>query len=50
MCASVPARSTSVTRTADELSIVCDDAAVPADVQAERGWRAHSGHLIPTGV
>lgn len=31
---------TSVTRTADELSIVCDDAAVPADVQAERGWRA----------
>jgi hypothetical protein len=29
----------SVTRTADELSVVCDDAAVPADVQAERGWR-----------
>jgi hypothetical protein len=30
---------TSVTRTADELSIVCDDDAVPHDVQAERGWR-----------
>ena len=31
---------TSITRTNDELSIVCDDDAVPADVQAERGWRA----------
>jgi uncharacterized protein len=31
---------TSITRTADELSIVCDDDAVPHDVQAERGWRA----------
>lgn len=30
---------TSVTRTDEELSIVCDDDAVPADVQAERGWR-----------
>jgi hypothetical protein len=30
---------TSVTRTADELSIVCDAAAVPGDVRAERGWR-----------
>jgi hypothetical protein len=30
---------TSITRTGDELSIVCDDDAVPADVQAERGWR-----------
>jgi hypothetical protein len=30
---------TSVTRTTDELSIVCDQDAVPADVQAERGWR-----------
>jgi hypothetical protein len=29
----------SITRTPDELSIVCDDAAVPSDVQAERGWR-----------
>ncbi|MCU1231975.1 MAG: hypothetical protein JWO97_4859 [Acidobacteria bacterium] len=31
---------TSVTRTPEELSIVCDDDAVPADVRAERGWRA----------
>jgi hypothetical protein len=31
---------TSVTRTAEELSIVCDDDAVPGDVQADRGWRA----------
>ncbi|MEO8378555.1 MAG: ACT domain-containing protein [Acidobacteriota bacterium] len=30
---------TSVTRTAEELSIVCDDDAPPAEVQAERGWR-----------
>lgn len=29
----------SITRTADELSIVCDDRAVPADVRVERGWR-----------
>lgn len=29
----------SVTRTADELSIVCPDGAVPEDVVAERGWR-----------
>jgi uncharacterized protein len=31
---------TSVTRTAEELSIVCDDDAPPADVHAEHGWRA----------
>lgn len=31
---------TSVTRTDEELSVICDDGAVPADVQAERGWRA----------
>jgi uncharacterized protein len=31
---------TSVTRTTEELSVVCDDDAVPEDVQAERGWRA----------
>jgi hypothetical protein len=31
---------TSLTRTADELSVICDDDAVPADVKAERGWRA----------
>lgn len=30
----------SITRTPQELSIVCDEAAVPDDVQAERGWRA----------
>ena len=29
----------SVTRTGDELSVVCPDAAVPAGVQAEPGWR-----------
>jgi hypothetical protein len=29
----------SITRTDDELSIVCDEAAVPDGVQAERGWR-----------
>ncbi len=31
---------TSITRTADELSIVCADAAVPADVRAERDFAA----------
>ena len=32
---------TSVTRTADELSIVCDEASVPPDARAAvRGWRA----------
>jgi hypothetical protein len=30
----------SVTRTRDELSIVCAEAAVPAAVRSERGWRA----------
>jgi uncharacterized protein len=30
----------SVTRTGDELSIVCPEAGVPGGVQAERGWRA----------
>ncbi len=28
----------SITRAADELSIVCDEKAVPADVRVERGW------------
>lgn len=28
----------SVTRTAEELSIVCEDASIPPDVRAERGW------------
>jgi hypothetical protein len=30
----------SITRTPDELSIVCDDASVPEGVRAERDWRA----------
>ena len=30
----------SVTRTEEELSIICDDAAVPRAVKASRGWRA----------
>ena len=30
----------SVTRTIDELSVVCSEASVPADAPAERGWRA----------
>ena len=29
----------SITRTPDELSIVCRQEDVPDDVQAERGWR-----------
>jgi hypothetical protein len=29
----------SVTRTADEFSVVCTESAVPEDVKAERGWR-----------
>lgn len=30
----------SITRTADELSVVCPEDAVPADVRCESGWRA----------
>jgi uncharacterized protein len=30
----------SITRTTDELSVVCLDAAVPPEVQCEHGWRA----------
>ena len=30
---------TSITRSEEELSIVCDDRSVPQDVPAERGWR-----------
>ena len=30
---------TSITRSEEELSIVCDDRSVPDDVPAERGWR-----------
>ena len=29
----------SITRTAEELSVVCDEIGVPADVRCERGWR-----------
>ncbi len=29
----------SISKTADELSIVCDEASVPANVKAESGWR-----------
>ena len=29
----------SVTRTADELSVVCPEDVVPSEVRAERGWR-----------
>src|SRR5437868_10248425 len=29
----------SVTRTADELSVVCEEGAVPDEVACERGWR-----------
>jgi hypothetical protein len=29
----------SICRTADELSVVCDESRVPAAVKAERGWR-----------
>jgi hypothetical protein len=29
----------SITRTADELSVVCPEEAVPEGVQCERGWR-----------
>jgi hypothetical protein len=30
----------SVTRTSDELSVVCGEAGVPEDVRSDRGWRA----------
>jgi hypothetical protein len=35
----------SATRTPGELSVICDERAVPSDVRAERGWRA----LVLTG-
>lgn len=28
----------SVTRTVDEISVVCEESVVPSDVRAERGW------------
>ncbi len=30
----------SITRTADELSVICPESRVPANVDCERGWRA----------
>ena len=33
-----------VTRTADELSLVCAEDAVPEDVAAERGWAVLKAH------
>jgi hypothetical protein len=45
---------TTITRTAHELSIVCEESGVPDDVAAERGWRClHLEGPIPfetTGV
>lgn len=38
--ATSPAAFSSVTRSEAELSIVCDEAAVPGGTQAEGGWRA----------
>jgi hypothetical protein len=43
--ASVPAWATagrffSITKTADELSIVCAEESVPSEVRCERGWRS----------
>lgn len=34
----------SITRTPDELSIICDESAVPEGAQTERGWRAFQVH------
>jgi hypothetical protein len=34
-----PTAFLSITRTRDELSIVCESSQVPAEVAAERGWR-----------
>jgi hypothetical protein len=36
----------SITRTRDELSIVCVAAQVPGGVAAETGWRAESGRPV----
>jgi len=30
----------SITRTGEEVSVVCDESAVPAGARAEKGWRA----------
>jgi hypothetical protein len=34
----------SITQTADELSVVCDEDAVPNDVTSELGWRCLKAH------
>lgn len=36
----LPRRVFSITRTTEELSIVCSEAVIPKDVICERGWRA----------
>jgi hypothetical protein len=36
----------SITRSLTELSVICDQTAVPSDVRTERGWRA----LVLTGT
>ncbi len=38
--AAAPSRFLTVSRTPDELSLTLDEALVPDDVRAERGWRA----------
>jgi hypothetical protein len=47
-------RFASITRAPDELSIVCDQAPVPRDARASRGWRCLALHgpfdLNATGV
>ena len=52
--AATPREFWSVTRTADELSVICAEEAIPAGATAERGWRALrvAGPLdfAPTGV
>lgn len=41
----LPARGfLSVTRTADELSVVCEESSVPAGVQSQRGWSCFKVH------
>jgi hypothetical protein len=34
----------SITRSPAELSVICDEGAVPSDIRAERGWRALELH------
>jgi len=37
--AEIPAEFFSITRTADELSVVCEESVVPAESRVEAGWR-----------